>query len=81
MSNQTDFEVIMRRIMCILLGVETLCICFFLLIMSDDELTIMQLKYHEVTLLNTIKASRCLLLPCDGVYCFVSKIQNSISDI
>lgn len=24
--------------------------------MSDDELTVMQLKYHEVTLLNTIKA-------------------------
>lgn len=56
MSNQTDFEITMRRIMCILLGIETLCICFFLLIMSDDELTIMQLKYHEVTLLNTIKA-------------------------
>ena len=56
MSNQTDFEITMRRIMCILLGIETLCICFFLLIMSDDELTIMKLKYHEVTLLNSIKA-------------------------
>lgn len=56
MSNRTDFETTMRRIMCILLGIETLCICFFLLIMSDDELTVMQLKYHEVTLLNTIKA-------------------------
>lgn len=56
MSNQTDFEVTLRHIMCILLGIETLCICFFLLIMSDDELTVMQLKYHEVTLLNTIKA-------------------------
>lgn len=56
MSNQTDFEITMRRIMCILLGIETLCICFFLLIMSDDKLTIMKLKYHEVTLLNSIKA-------------------------
>lgn len=64
MNNQTDFEVTLRQIMCILLGIETLCICFFLLVMSDDELTVMQLKYHEITLLHTIKVPivcSCLL--------------------